>query len=32
MLLVGNGDQAVAFFQAAFGADVLFKLEDSESL
>jgi PhnB protein len=32
MLSVRNGAQAIAFFQAAFGAEVLFQLEDNGSV
>ena len=32
MLSVHNGAQAIAFFQAAFGAEVMFQLEDSGSV
>jgi PhnB protein len=32
MLSVRNGAQAIAFFQAAFGAEIMFQLEDSGSV
>jgi PhnB protein len=32
MISVRNGAQAIAFFQAAFGAEVLFQLEDNGSV
>jgi PhnB protein len=32
MLSVRNGAQAITFFQAAFGAEVLFQIEDGGSV